>query len=72
MIGELIKKARKAAGLTQWGLSSACKDKGKCITGTTIFHYENGKTSPTIENLEVIAKATNTRLIIAFHPNPIK
>lgn len=70
-IGEKIRKARKEASLTQWGLSSACGGIGRKITGTTIYHYEKGQTSPTVESLEAIAKATGTKLIIAFHKNPI-
>jgi len=71
-IKEELRKVRRGAKLTQWELSAACKDNGKAITGITISKYELGKTSPTVAALETIAKATGSRLIIAFHKNPSK
>jgi transcriptional regulator with XRE-family HTH domain len=66
-IGEKIKKVRKASKLSQWELGIACGAHGKKISGITVYHYENGKTSPTVESLEKIAKATGTKLILEFH-----
>jgi transcriptional regulator with XRE-family HTH domain len=66
-IGEKIKKVRKDKKLNQWELAVACKEFGKNLSGITVYNYENGKTSPTVEGLEAIAKATGTKLILEFH-----
>jgi transcriptional regulator with XRE-family HTH domain len=66
-IAEKILKARKESGLSQWELGIKCGEFGKQLSGITIYNYENGKTSPTVESLESIAKATGTKLILEFH-----
>lgn len=68
MIREKIKKARKAKDMSQWELGIACGQHGKKLSGITVYNYESGKTSPTVDSLEAIAKATGNRLILEFHP----
>lgn len=66
-IGGKIKKARNESKLTQWELGIKCGEYGNKLSGITIWNYETGKTSPTVENLEAISKATGTKLILEFH-----
>ncbi|MPM96902.1 LexA repressor [bioreactor metagenome] len=53
-IGEKIKKAREAAGLTQDDLANLCS-----FSRTSIVNWETGKRSIQLKNLELIAKALN-------------
>lgn len=53
MIGEQIKKARKAAGLSQKQLGEALDGRGI----STISEWESGKRSPDVELLPIIADA---------------
>jgi transcriptional regulator with XRE-family HTH domain len=56
-IREEIQRARKAAKLTQNELAEACNKLGGNIRQKDISEYESGKQNPSLEKIEVIAKA---------------
>jgi transcriptional regulator with XRE-family HTH domain len=61
--GQLIREARRTAGLTQRSLALR--------TGTTqsaIARLENDQTNPTVETLEAMLHATGHRLSLAAEP----
>jgi transcriptional regulator with XRE-family HTH domain len=62
-IGSNIRKARKAAGLTQIELGERC---GWDEAQTRISKYENDEREPNFEDLKTIAKATTTPLPLLF------
>lgn len=60
-VGERIKEARKAAGLTQEKLAKMCG-----LATVTIRQYESDKRRPNYKQLENIADATRTPLLFFF------
>lgn len=58
-IGGLIKKAREAKGLTQPELSDLC---GWGYVQARISHYEKNRRKPSLDNLQIIAKALGLKL----------
>lgn len=56
-IREEIHKARKAANLTQGELSDLCNKLGGNIRQKDISEFESGKQNPSLEKIELIAKA---------------
>ncbi len=55
--GELIREARRAAGLTQAQLASRAS-----TTQSAIARLESGRTSPTVANLDRVLRAAGRRL----------
>ena len=56
-IREEIQRARKAANLTQGELAELCSKHGGNIRQKDISEFESGKQNPSLEKIEVIAKA---------------
>lgn len=56
-IREEIQKCRKAANLTQGELAEACTKLGGNIRQKDISEFESGKQNPSLEKIELIAKA---------------
>ena len=65
-VGERIRQARKAAGLTQKALGKACG-----IAEPTIRRYELGKLNPKYETLEKIAKPLNVSAAALWGSEPL-
>lgn len=60
-VGELLKRTRKRKGLTQKELGGMLG-----ITESTYSKYEAGKVNPSLEMLDKLAVALNTKLKVAF------
>lgn len=60
-IRELVRTARKGAGLTQKQLAERSG-----LTQSNLSNIEKGTTRPTIDSLKKIADATGRRLVIRF------
>lgn len=56
-IREEIKRARKAAGLSQKELADLCNKIGGKIAQNHISEFESGKQNPSLDKIELIAKA---------------
>lgn len=54
---EEIQRARKDANLTQGELSELCNKLGGNIRQKDISEFESGKQNPSLEKIEIIAKA---------------
>ncbi len=60
-IGVLISRARRAAGLTQAQLAEECG-----IQQAVVSRIESGKGNPTIETIELLAKACGRTLVMSL------
>nr|WP_293841739.1 helix-turn-helix transcriptional regulator [uncultured Arsenicibacter sp.] len=60
-ISQLIKKARKAEGLTQKELAAKMG-----VVESAVNKLESGERHPTVATLENVAKALNKKLRISF------
>lgn len=56
-IRDEIKTARKQAGLTQEDLALKCQELGNPIQQKDISNFESGNANPSLEKIEVIARA---------------
>lgn len=68
-IGNNIKKARKAKGLTQSELAIACGWVGDRQQGK-ISHYETGRREPPLNMLDIIAKALGVDITDLLESSP--
>ena len=57
LLGNRIKNLREARGLTQKELANKIN-----VTKSTISYYENGKRTPTVNNLHDLARVLNVSL----------
>ncbi len=64
--GDLIREARRAAGLTQAQLASRAN-----TTQSAIARLESGRTSPTVANLDRVLRAAGRRLELSTALPPI-
>lgn len=63
--GDLIRTARKQAGLSAEQLGEAIG-----VAGNTVLRYERGELAASVEQLEAIGRALGLRLVIEYRPIP--
>ncbi|WP_082473132.1 helix-turn-helix domain-containing protein [Methylobacterium sp. Leaf85] len=67
-VGRNVRKARQAAGLSQWDLVSRLEATGDSagVDQAYISHLENGRKNPTLTTLWQIAVALDVPLLVLF------